>query len=47
MSIVLVLWDTPSYYRGLRIPQRELVLLLLESDVKCHSAGKVAVLVLD
>jgi len=40
------------YYRGLRFPQREVVVLLLESDaaytsLSGHSAGKVSVLVLD
>jgi len=40
------------YCRGLKFPQRDVVLLLLEFDVACtsligHSAGKGAVLVLE
>jgi len=40
------------YYRGLKFPQKAMVLLLLESDAACtclngHSAGKSAVLVLE
>jgi len=40
------------YYRGLKFPQRAVVLLLLEGDaaytsLNGHSAGKCAVLVLE
>jgi len=40
------------YYRGLKFPQKAMVVVLLESDAACtclngHSAGKSAVLVCD
>ena len=57
---VLCFWSSPKcikfwiviYYKGLRFPQKAVVLLLLESDGTCtslngHSTGKSAVLVLE